>query len=199
MTTFYLIRHGNKKSKPGDMGLTTLGKNQAKLTAEYLKKFPVTAIYSSPYVRTKETANIISEILKLPIIEESSLKERMNWEFEHLSFDAFIREWQHATDNPEFKPRFGDSVKDAARRLNYIIKRLAQEIQDGQIVLVTHGGIIRDFLVMQSNKYRLYFSNKQVDSVNECSITKVTSNGKTILVKYFDNDYHLEQDSKNNL
>ncbi|MDO8497402.1 MAG: histidine phosphatase family protein [bacterium] len=195
MTIFYLIRHGNKKKQPGDYGLSELGKAQSERTAKHLKIFPIIAICTSPYARAQETAQIIARILNLPVIIEQSLKERMNWEKEYRSFEEFIQEWQYATDNPESKPKFGDSVKETAKRIDDIINKLADDSENGHIVLVTHGGTIRDFLVILSKEYSLKFAEKQMEGVRECSITKIVLSRKKIIVKYLDNVYHLKESS----
>jgi len=192
MTTFYLIRHGNKKRQPGNLGLSELGKLQAERTARYTKKLHVTAIYTSPYTRAKETSQIISCVLRIPITEENLLKERMNWGKENQSFDEFIQDWEYATNNPEFKPKYGYSVKETAKRMGKFMRKLASNAENGHIILVTHGGAIRDYLVMLSEKHRKIFANRQMEGVRECSITKIIYNGNKSIVEYFDKTDHLE-------
>ena len=192
MTTFYLIRHGNKKRQPGDLGLSELGKGKAKRTARYIKKIPITGIYTSPYARAKETSQIISSVLNLPVIKEDLLKERMNWGSEHQSFPEFMQDWEYATHNPEFKPKYGYSVKETAKRVCNFMKKLADNTKNGNIILVTHGGSIRDFLAMLSKKYSDLFVKRQMEGIRECSITKVVFNEEKIVVEYFDNIDHLK-------
>lgn len=191
MTTFYIIRHGSKKQHSENQGLSELGKTQAKLTAVFLKKLSIEAIYSSPSVRTKETAQIISQELKLPVIEENSLRERMNWESKNQSFDEFLEEWQHATRHPEFKPRKGDSVLETAKRMEDMIKKLSRENSNKTLALVCHGGAIRDFLVILSKRLKMPFPDVGIEIVRECSITKIVYRSEKIVVKYFDNVDHL--------
>lgn len=69
----YLIRHGESTAnKAGlDQSSETLlsehGIEQAKNVAERLSKLKIDLIYSSPYLRTKQTVEIISEKIKKPI------------------------------------------------------------------------------------------------------------------------------------
>src|SRR5690349_9493385 len=63
MPTAFLIRHGESESNvglptidPKDVALTSLGRKQAERIAEYLKFHPPNLIVTSPYLRTKQTA-----------------------------------------------------------------------------------------------------------------------------------------------
>lgn len=55
-TTFILVRHAEKDTIKGDPELTTLGHERAADLAKMLDDLPITAIYSSDYKRTKQTA-----------------------------------------------------------------------------------------------------------------------------------------------
>ncbi len=69
----YLVRHGeselNKVSvhQTEDTPLSPEGIKQANKLAERIKKLKIDFIYSSPYKRAKQTAEIISKKLKKPI------------------------------------------------------------------------------------------------------------------------------------
>ena len=82
----YFVRHGETKSnatgvRQGEEGsLTEKGREQALATA---KRFPThkgrpQIIISSPYERTKETAEIIAKYLDIKIKYSDLLKERKN-------------------------------------------------------------------------------------------------------------------------
>lgn len=70
----YLLRHGEKLNNE-DGPLTKIGRSQAKLLAKRLKKLNINKIYSSNLKRCKETAEIISKQLKLPIEYNKALRE----------------------------------------------------------------------------------------------------------------------------
>ncbi|MDB2437815.1 histidine phosphatase family protein [Hellea sp.] len=54
--TYYLVRHAEKTTDKSDPSLTQQGQKRAKDLAQKLSKAPLTAIYSSDYVRTRDTA-----------------------------------------------------------------------------------------------------------------------------------------------
>ncbi|UTW55120.1 histidine phosphatase family protein [Kordiimonas sp. SCSIO 12610] len=54
--TIYLVRHAEKQTGYSDPSLTDQGKVRAEALAEYLKDKNITAVFSSDYKRTLETA-----------------------------------------------------------------------------------------------------------------------------------------------
>ena len=98
----YIIRHGetewNKLGLPqgseADIPLNDNGKEQAKLTGEYLKRYRQSdglfdCIYSSPMKRTKETAEIIKNIIDpdLEVKYNNKLVERSQGKMSGLKRD----------------------------------------------------------------------------------------------------------------
>src|SRR3989344_9399934 len=80
----YLVRHGQTEynamslHQHGDVDLSELGINQAKVLAKRFSKIPVDVIYSSSLKRAKETAKIINKALKKKVIYSDFLKEKKN-------------------------------------------------------------------------------------------------------------------------
>ncbi len=81
---FYLVRHGEtilnaEHIRQGpDGGLSENGKHQTERVGRYLARFPIKRIIASPYERTRETADIINQYLKVPIIYSALFEERRN-------------------------------------------------------------------------------------------------------------------------
>lgn len=145
MTTLYLVRHGHKFSEPGDPRLTELGIQQAQQTGRFLAQFPISHIISSPLKRAAETAEHIGEQLNLPHRISEALLERMNWGDPSVARDDFVAEWIVSTHDRDYQPKWGDSSRVAGERLQQFIHTL-QSDQPHHIVLVTHGGLIADYL-----------------------------------------------------
>ena len=79
---FFYIHHGDREIKDGlsqDNPLTRLGVADAKLTAKTFNKLKsklnIKAIYTSEFLRCKQTAQIINKKLKVPIFEDARLNE----------------------------------------------------------------------------------------------------------------------------
>lgn len=82
---FYFVRHGETQMNANrlvagsvDTELTELGHQQAAEAALMLAAHPITAVYSSPLRRARDTAAPIAERLKLPVIVLPQIAER-NW------------------------------------------------------------------------------------------------------------------------
>ncbi len=81
---FYFVRHGEtvfnaqhiRQSEDG--GLSENGKQQAMRVGENLKHFPIERIISSTYPRARETAMILNEYLKVPVVYSPLFVERKN-------------------------------------------------------------------------------------------------------------------------
>jgi 8-oxo-dGTP diphosphatase len=77
----YVVRHakaGDRADSEGDdrlRPLTKSGRRQAEALAAWLKKEPIDAILSSPYVRCLETVEPLAETRKLPVEPRKDLQE----------------------------------------------------------------------------------------------------------------------------
>ncbi len=68
--TVILVRHGEKAAQPADNPpLTAEGQLRAEELVKVVRDAGITAIYSTPYLRTLHTAGPVADALKLPIIE----------------------------------------------------------------------------------------------------------------------------------
>jgi broad specificity phosphatase PhoE len=68
-TTVILVRHAEKVDGPGDVALTEAGNARAVRLTEFLKSAGITAVYSTPYKRTLETAGPIAKALGLEVLQ----------------------------------------------------------------------------------------------------------------------------------
>jgi broad specificity phosphatase PhoE len=179
--TFFLVRHAIKEKAIGDVSITPKGILQAQSTARYFNDSPITIIVTSPLRRAKETAEYIAVGMNSTIVVDSRLRERANWgDLPGQSFDEFVEIWERCTRDPNYIPPVGDSAKQAGERLSSLLSELAKKHPPGSnIVIVTHGGIITDFLVNnfpenQLNVWHPNFVATQSELVSECSITKLS-------------------------
>lgn len=62
-----LVRHAERVDESRDAGLAEAGKTRARALAEILKDAGIEAIYSTDYIRTRETARPLAELLSKPI------------------------------------------------------------------------------------------------------------------------------------
>lgn len=67
VTTLFLVRHAEKLDQTDSSPLTERGQLRAKKLAELLRDADVQAVYSTDYVRTRETARPLAEARNLPV------------------------------------------------------------------------------------------------------------------------------------
>lgn len=83
MAVIIFVRHGESTCNTqhicvsGTRGapLTALGKKGARATASELKKLKVSAVYTSPVLRARQTAQIISNAVRIPVLIDERLHE----------------------------------------------------------------------------------------------------------------------------
>jgi broad specificity phosphatase PhoE len=68
-TTVILVRHAEKQSEGDDPSLTGPGRERAAALVHVLGEIDVAAVYSTPYARTRETAQPLAAALGLEVSE----------------------------------------------------------------------------------------------------------------------------------
>jgi broad specificity phosphatase PhoE len=147
-TNVLLIRHGQSEWNAqgrwqghADPPLTEVGENQAALAATRLGMFD--AIHCSDLQRAGRTAEIIAANLGVgPVVVDERWRERGVGEWTGLTRAQIEERWPGTIGNhrwPEsFEPE--DVVRDRALEA---IRHLFLTISDSEVLVVTHGGVIR--------------------------------------------------------
>lgn len=143
VTLVYLIQHGEKEPRPGDPGLTGAGREQAIHTGRRLRSLGVSALYSSPMRRARETAEGIASVTGLTVRRDARLRERLNWDGS-LPFEEFLDLWARTMRDRDWIPADGESSRQAGMRLQEFLSGLADT--PGPVAAVTHGGVTVDLL-----------------------------------------------------
>jgi broad specificity phosphatase PhoE len=143
VTLVYLVQHGEKEPRPGDPGLTGTGREQAIHAGRRLRGLGISALYSSPMRRARETAEGIASVTGLPVRLDTRLRERLNWDGS-LPFDAFLDLWAKTMGDRDLVPVDGESSRQAGMRLQEFLAGLADT--PGPVAAVTHGGVTVDLL-----------------------------------------------------
>ncbi len=193
MTTFYLIRHGDKEFMPGNPTLNSKGIKQVEATAKYLMDKNIDAIFTSRLKRAQETAQIISRVLNLHLHVDERLRERMNWgDKEGQSYEEFNAEWRKTDADRNYKPTSGNSSFETGENLKEFIDEVSLKHPSKTILAITHGGTIADFLRNVFREKDLPFAvNKRTNAryieILGCGITiieKENDNYKLITVNF---------------
>lgn len=197
----YLIRHGEAEhnvdktvmahTHDSQHSLTELGHKQAQVTAEFFKTIasPKTVLYSSPYLRTMQTAQAIHSALPegVPFFENPLIRE---WELGNL--------YDFADRTPEKKKEFkaagqfyfrfqnGESLADVYLRatmfMNTVVERVKQQQRYDNVVIVTHAAFIHMLLTFLMNW-----------PIEDLKNFKPVENASVIKINEVDGDYQYEK------
>jgi alpha-ribazole phosphatase len=151
----YLIRHG--EIEPAAMGnligqtdvsLSERGVEQARRLAEKLSSVQLDAVYSSDLRRAYQTAEIIAERNQVRPQPSAAWREINMGVWEGRTLSALNDETPERVallfDDPaSFEYPSGESFEDFTTRIQGALDQLLRTHPNGEIALVTHGGVCR--------------------------------------------------------
>jgi broad specificity phosphatase PhoE len=152
MGKLLLVRHGESAGNrdrifatdPHSLPLTELGYTQAEEVARLIgARFNAELVVSSPYVRARETARVIASALTLPLEIEPDLYEREVGAHRGQSYDSLASAPDYDASRPwAWRPNGGESYLDVESRVAPVLHRLAAQHPTGDVVVVSHGGVM---------------------------------------------------------
>jgi 2,3-bisphosphoglycerate-dependent phosphoglycerate mutase len=151
MKTIYIVRHAKADGQPFHASLTLDGEEQAQNLVSFLEKYPIEAIYSSPYKRALQTIQPFSERKELPIHEDDRLGERILSGKDLPDWKDKLRE-----SFEDFSLAFpgGESNEEAMERAASVIEDIVNSEED-HIVVVSHGNLTTLLLRCFDEKFGL--------------------------------------------
>jgi probable phosphoglycerate mutase len=162
---YLLMRHGhslaNKEklivSSPetGTMqfGLTEKGKKQIQQAAVNLIDVEELIIYSSDFLRTKETSKIIGEMLHNKEIHYTPLlRERFFGSYEKLSDSLYPSVWEKDKTDADNNHNSVESPRQVASRTETLIKELEEKYENHSILLISHGDCLQILQTVFENR-----------------------------------------------
>lgn len=156
VTTLYIIRHcqsmGNIQHRfqgRYDAPVSPDGEKQLDLLSLRFRNVQLDAVYTSPLSRALRTAEAVNRFHGLPIQKRDGLLELDVGKMENLElseigikFPEVAKNWDQSPDLCEFPG--GETMKEAYVRANRAIDEIASENPGKTVVVVTHGGVIRN-------------------------------------------------------
>jgi len=176
MTQLIMIRHGetnwnveNRKQGRNDQPLNAKGEMQAKLVAEYVKsKYQIKHVWTSPLKRCSDTA----ELFNLPVSTSDLLIEIDYGEWEGMLQSEIDRNYPRRDQrNPLWREApSGEQKSNLPVRGRMWIEQSTINNQQGDIVLVGHGGSMKGLLVVLLG---LPDDAMDIFQIDNCSVTTV--------------------------
>lgn len=191
-TTFYIIRHGQTEwnvrnllhGGGSDTKLNKTGKKQAQELANILRDIHFDEIISSDLERSIDTVRGIALERNLTIKTSSALREKYYGPYEGKNrFEAkeelkhLFKKWKKLSDPEKMKYRVykgGETDEEAVTRFIGHLSDLALAYPGKSILIATHGGVMRYFLIKFG-----FGTYAEIDppSVPNTSYIKVTCDG----------------------
>ncbi len=150
-----LVRHGETHlNRDGriqginDTSLDELGRSQAQAVSKALSRDLPFQLYASPIARARETAQIISRALGVPLKTVAEFREADAGELEGLTgaemrerYPEFAERW--AEDSGTAQMPGGESLAEVQDRAWRAISRISQAHGEGTVVVVSHNFVIQ--------------------------------------------------------
>ena len=166
----FLMRHGQDDTARlggwSDAGLSAAGREQARRAGETIAQgsYDIRHIFSSDLPRAKETADIIAGRLGMGVCLLKAFRETNNGDLAGISKERFQAaypglyysslDWEEQYPNGESPKQFRDRIREAWEDF-----RNKADALDGNVLLVTHGGVI-DVILCTENA--VPYTNRRV-------------------------------------
>lgn len=202
MTTLYLVRHGQSEANikhiiqgQSDYPLTSLGKTEAALAAEYLQQVNFDAVYTSDLTRALNTADILTGLQHPKAEPLEALREVFLGPLEGKTRQAAIE------DYPELEHRSfvtsgipGTETFDSiSQRCLELLNHWRERHSNETILAVSHGGFISIFLMYLITGDGWHQWNR-IFRIDNTGITKIVFDELGQASIYFSNSTsHLQQ------
>jgi len=145
-TRIFFVRHGdvvNPKNifygrLPG-FSLSPTGKKQIQKIALVLAKNSIDAIYASPLLRTRQSAMIIAETLKLPVNYTDNLLE-VDSSLQGNTFDYIATHFPNISIYSSSENKItGETIEQLSNRIREFIIEMNKSYPGKNIVAISHG------------------------------------------------------------
>lgn len=189
--TIYLVRHGKTNwNKQGliqghtDIPLNIEGEKEVEELAKELNSVKFDKAFSSDLLRARKTAEIIAAEHKLVVETTKALRERY---FAHLEGKPaeLLKEISKTISELEESKRFSykshplvESDEELMSRFLTFLREIAISNPGKNILVVTHGGVIRIFLILLG--FLTHESNVRIGNL---SYLKLESDGVDFFIK----------------
>ena len=205
MTKIYVVRHceaaGNHErlfQGTTDCDITELGVKQLGFLSKRFADIPLEAIYTSPLIRARKTAEALKADRDIKITELAGLAEINGGILEAKPFMPTMRSipglaeiWN---DTPEdFYPEGGEPMREAYERVWNAVTLIAKENVGKTVAVTSHGGVIRclNCRLLYGDIHRL----KDTPWCENTAVSLVTCDGESgYKLEYMNDHTHVPEE-----
>jgi broad specificity phosphatase PhoE len=151
MGRLVLIRHGESEGNRDrtftltpEVPLTDRGREQVRTAAEWVAaRYHPVRIVSSPFARARETAAILAEHIRVPILIDEELREQSYGSLAGKPYEAVAaRDDYEQAAYWQWRPPEGETLVEVAARAGAALDRAAAAAPEDDVVVVSHGGVM---------------------------------------------------------
>jgi ribonuclease H / adenosylcobalamin/alpha-ribazole phosphatase len=155
-TRLVLLRHGETEltaqqrfsgAGGADPSLSGTGRQQAGAATARLEGDDVAAVLASPLARARETAQIVADVLGLPVELDGALREAAFGAWDGLTFGEVRERWPEELDrwlgSTTVAPPGGESFDDVAVRVRRFHGRVLESYPGQTLLVVSHSTPIK--------------------------------------------------------
>ena len=147
---YFVMRHGEAENNAKNIyssdqkinHLTEKGRAEVVKTAKALKNKKITKIFSSPFLRTRETAEIVAGMVNFPkdkIIYDGRIRELEFGNFSERSAQDYWDFMKGKTWTFDTKVPGGESFQDGKQRFGDFLYEVDQKNKGENILIISHG------------------------------------------------------------
>ncbi|MBU1140907.1 MAG: histidine phosphatase family protein [Firmicutes bacterium] len=154
----YLVRHGQTEWNQShrfqgwlDIGLDQIGILQSQMLARYFSQIPIDYIFSSDLSRALKTAQQINQKLDCRMTLSSGLREMNVGNWEGKTWEEIEVEFKDDLNQDDAQLfgltiSGGESLLGFQKRVVETFMRIIEKHPNNELLIVTHGGVIRVLL-----------------------------------------------------
>ncbi|MFI5333582.1 MAG: histidine phosphatase family protein [Chlamydiales bacterium] len=159
VSTLYIVRHGRtdwnaqgRLQGSMDRPLDEVGWQQAHAVGNELSRLQVAAIYSSPLLRAKQTADAINTFHKCNVHLETGLREAAYGDIEGMTITEFRTRFKESIEQKlklpvqeQWKHKLShgaESCEEITARALPALKKIASKHQNETVIIVSHGYVL---------------------------------------------------------
>jgi broad specificity phosphatase PhoE len=135
--------------------LTKRGKKEIKEAAKKLKSKKIDLVFSSPFNRTRETAEIISKELGIKVIYDERLKEINFGIFQSGPKEKYLKFFSDVKERFFKRPPKGEDWNDVKGRTEDFLNEIEKKYKNKNILIIGHGDplwILEGIIKKMNNK-----------------------------------------------
>lgn len=148
---YFIMRHGGSEHNLKGLvdvavehssRLTEAGKTETKESVEKLRPEGIDLVITSPFTRTKETAEIVREVLGLAkenVLEDARLGEMNVKSYQGKTWADYHKDFPKTSEYFDRAKEGDESYKDVQSRIINFLFEVEEKYKNKKIVFVTHG------------------------------------------------------------